>query len=63
MVVVVLYIVTGFGITEFRTVERLTLGLLTKQVAFRIHSDLWVPLVVLLALHIYLVMWSRIRKN
>jgi len=44
-------------------VERLTLGLLTKQVAFRIHSDLWVPLVVLLALHIYLVMWSRIRKN
>jgi thiosulfate reductase cytochrome b subunit len=63
MVVVVLYMITGFGITEFRTVERLTLGLLTKQAAFRIHSNLWVPLVVLLVLHIYLVMWPRIRKN
>ena len=29
VVLVVLYLVTGFGITEFRTVETLTFGLLT----------------------------------
>lgn len=59
MVVVVLFLATGFGISEFKTVERLTLGLLTKQLAFRIHSELWLPLVVLLVLHVYLVFSQR----
>ena len=31
VVLVVFYLVTGFGITEFRTIETLTLGLLTKN--------------------------------
>ena len=59
MAVVVLFLVTGFGISEFRTVEWLTLGLLTKQLVFRIHSELWLPLVVLLVLHVYLVFSQR----
>lgn len=63
MAVVVLFLVTGFGITEFRTVERLTLGLLTKQTSFKIHSGLWIPLVILLVLHIYLVLGPRKGKN
>ena len=46
------FLVTGFGITEFRVVEALTFGLLTKNLAFRIHENLWIPLVVLLVLHI-----------
>jgi len=57
--VVILFLATGFGISEFRTVERLTLGLLTKQLAFRIHSELWLPLVVLLVMHVYLVFSRR----
>ena len=60
-VVAVLYIVTGFGITQFRIVETLTLDLLTKNVAFKIHDSLLVPAVVLLALHLYLQFISRNR--
>ncbi len=62
MTVVALFIVTGFGVSEFRTVERLTLGLLTKQLAraFKIHFELRLPLVVLLMLHVYLVLSKRI---
>jgi len=53
-VVVVAYIVTGFGITEARTVESLTFGLLNKYWAFRIHMDLEIPFITLLALHMLL---------
>lgn len=59
MTIAILFLVTGFGISEFRTIERLTLGLLTKQLAFRIHSELWLPLVVLLMLHVYLAFSQR----
>jgi len=54
LIVIVLYFVTGFGITEFRVVEVATFGLLTKSVAFKIHLNLWIPLIVFLILHIYL---------
>ena len=40
-VLVILYLVTGFGITEFRMVETLTFGLLTKNLAFKIHNILF----------------------
>jgi len=53
MAVVVVYFITGFGITEYRIVESLTLGLLTKPLAFKIHNNLWIPLVILLVMHIY----------
>jgi cytochrome b subunit of formate dehydrogenase len=56
--VLVLYVVTGFGITAYRTVELLTFGLLSKALAFKIHDDLIIPFIVLMALHIY----QQIRK-
>jgi cytochrome b561 len=59
LAVVVVQIVTGLGITEFRTVGTLTLGLLTKPVAFKIHSALWIPFLVLLAGHIGLALADR----
>jgi cytochrome b subunit of formate dehydrogenase len=55
----VLYIITGFGITEFRVVESVTFGLLTKPLAFRIHEFLWIPFFVLLAVHIF---WYPLKK-
>ncbi len=65
LVAVILYVITGFGITEFRTVETLTFGLLTKNVAFRIHEVLWIPFAVLLSAHILyslvLRLWRRYR--
>jgi len=59
-VLVIIYLVTGFGITEFRTIETLTLGLLTKNLAFEIHNNLWIPFIILLGLHFF---FSLIRKR
>jgi cytochrome b subunit of formate dehydrogenase len=53
LAVVVLYIITGFGITEYRIVEYVTFGLLAKPLAFMIHDNLLIPFIVLLILHIY----------
>ncbi len=53
-IVVVLYGVSGFGITEFRTVETLTFGLLNKSLAFKIHNNLEIPFIILLLLHLCL---------
>jgi hypothetical protein len=46
------YMVTGLGITEARTIETLSLGLLTKPAAFEIHSNLLLPFIIFLVLHI-----------
>jgi thiosulfate reductase cytochrome b subunit len=54
LAVLALYIITGFGITEFRTIEAITFGLLTKNLSFKIHNALTIPFVVLLVVHIAL---------
>ncbi len=53
LMVLVLEFVSGFGITNFRVVTPLTLGLMGKAVAFQVHSVLAAPLIILLILHIY----------
>ena len=53
LAVLALYLITGFGITEYRVVEQVTFGLLTKPLAFMIHDNLLIPFIVLLGLHIY----------
>ena len=60
LIVTVIYLVTGFGISEFRTVEALSFGLLTKSLAFKIHYSLWIPFIVFLGLHIY---FASIKKR
>ena len=52
IIITVLYLITGLGITEFRIIESLTFGLLTKNLAFRIHDSLLIPFVILLIMHI-----------
>ena len=54
LAVLALYIVTGLGITEYRTIETITFGLLTKNLSFRIHNVLLYPFLVLLVFHIVL---------
>jgi len=54
-VVAIIYLITGFGITEYRIVEFLTFGLLTKSLAHQIHMNLAVPFITLLVLHIWLL--------
>ena len=57
--VILLYGITGYGITQYRIVESVTLGLLTKSLAFKIHDNLLIPLLVVLALHIYQMVRRR----
>jgi hypothetical protein len=60
------YGLTGYGITEFRTIESMTFGLITKPVAFQIHNSLIIPFLVVLLLHIFFKPVSRLlskRKN
>lgn len=56
----VVYLVTGFGITEWQTVEPLTLGLLGKAESQQIHNALEIPFVALLVVHLY---FSLIRRK
>ena len=54
MVFIVLYIITGFGITEYHIVESITFSVLSKPVSHLIHFNLIVPFIVLLIFHILL---------
>ena len=53
LAVIVLYLLTGFGITQYRVIEHVTFGLLAKNLAFNIHNNLLIPFIILLVLHIY----------
>ena len=57
----VLLVISGLGITEFRTVGQFTFGLITKPLAFQLHSLLWIPFVAILAGHLALScgFWRR----
>jgi cytochrome b subunit of formate dehydrogenase len=63
LAVSLLFLVSGFGISQFRTVEALTGGLFGKALAFKMHEALWIPFVVLLVLHIYFSLIIRLRKK
>ena len=49
-----LLVITGLGITEWRTVQAITFGLLPKALSFQLHSLLWIPFLVILAGHMLL---------
>ncbi|MFC1954053.1 hypothetical protein ACFLU7_00660 [Chloroflexota bacterium] len=63
LIAIVLYLVSGFGITEFRVVEALTLGLLTKSLSFKIHEVLWLPFLIILIPHILFPSILRLRRK
>ena len=41
IIMVIGYIVSGLGITQFRLVEKFTFGLLTKNLSFKLHENTW----------------------
>jgi cytochrome b subunit of formate dehydrogenase len=49
-----LLVITGLGITEWRSTEAVTFGLLPKALSFQLHSLLWIPFLVILAGHVLL---------
>jgi cytochrome b561 len=58
-VATIVFIVSGYGITEYRTVEAITLGLLSKSLAFQIHMSLGPLFIALLVSHIYIILRRR----
>jgi len=62
LIVLILAILTGYGITDYHIVESITFGALTKALAFQLHTTIIIPLILLIALHIFLVAWKKYRK-
>ncbi len=58
----ILYLITGFGITNWQIVEPLTLGLLGKALSQYIHLFLAWVFIPLLAVHVYFTVRIRIKK-
>ena len=56
-----LFLLSGWGISQFQTVTPLTLGLLGKAMSFQVHEWLWIPFSVLLVVHVYLGMFRKKR--
>lgn len=61
-IIAALIIITGYGISNYKTVETLTFGLLTKSISFQIHTFLSLPFVILLIIHVYLAIKSNFQK-
>jgi len=67
LVLILLYLISGLGITQYQIIEPLTLGLLTKNMAFKLHDFLLVPFVVMLLAHVLfgpaMRVYSRFKKR
>jgi cytochrome b subunit of formate dehydrogenase len=61
IITTLIVLISGLGITEYRTVEFLTFGVLTKPLSFKLHTNtnLYAIFVLLLILHISF----SVRKN
>jgi len=50
--VTLVYILTGFGITQYQITEHLTFGLLDKSLSLNIHENLSLPFLTVLSIHL-----------
>jgi thiosulfate reductase cytochrome b subunit len=62
-IVIILLIITGLGITNYQIVESLTLGSLSKLTSYQIHTNLLIPLIILLTVHIVFTMGKKYLKK
>lgn len=62
LTVAALMIISGYGVTQYQVVEKMTFGFLSKSLAFKMHSLLGNFFIVLLAAHICLI-YRRRRKR
>ena len=59
LALLLLMILTGYGITDFRLVESLTAGLLGKAVSQRWHEYVGLLVLVALVIHVGIALWWR----
>jgi len=62
-VVIIIFIITGFGISNYQIIESLTGSTLSKLTSFQIHSNLIIPLIILLILHIAFTVEKKIKNK
>lgn len=63
VILLALVVLTGYGITEYRTVDTITFGLLNKASSQRLHEWLDIPLLVVVGVHLGLVLWARRKRR
>jgi len=66
LIAAIILLISGFGIVYFRVVETITFGILTKPVAFKVHTITWIPFIILLGLHVMLTSgkkWLKFSRN
>lgn len=59
LAVTALFLISGFGITQYRLVTPLTFGLLGKATSYQVHEWLWIPFGILLVVHVYLGIFRK----
>jgi hypothetical protein len=52
--ILVLYVVSGFGLTRAEHVSNLTGGVISRGFAFTLHSNLYIPLLVFFGFHTFM---------
>jgi phosphotransferase system glucose/maltose/N-acetylglucosamine-specific IIC component len=62
-IVIIMFIITGFGISQYQIIESLTGDILSKLTSYQIHSNLIIPLVVLLTVHIAFTIGKKFKKE
>lgn len=62
-IVLILFIISGYGITNYHIIETITFGAISKPTAYQIHINLIIPLIILLALHIFLSLQKKYTKK
>jgi hypothetical protein len=63
LIVIVLFVLTGFGITNYQIVEPLTFGALPKLTAYQIHINLVIPFLILFGAHFAFIIGKKIQKK
>ncbi|MGB9937429.1 MAG: molybdopterin-dependent oxidoreductase [Methanobacterium sp.] len=53
-VVTIIVVISGLGINYYTTIEYITLGLLSKNLAFQLHFWIFIPFLILFLLHIFI---------
>lgn len=53
IILMFIVIITGLGITYYRSIELITGGLLDKTLSFQLHTILFLPFLLILLIHIF----------
>ena len=64
MILIVVVIVSGLGITYYRSIEDITGGLLDKTLSFQLHTLLFLPFLLVLLVHLFFSwLWPKKRSR